>query len=393
MPDKPPLIILIAITAVGPLAVNIFLPSMPGMAAEMKTDYATVQLTLSLYLAGLSVAQLLYGPLSDRFGRRPLMLTGLSIFLAGSLICAMAPTITVLIAGRVLQAIGGCAGVVLGRAMVRDMYDRDRSASMIAYITMAMVVAPMLAPIIGGVMDVWLGWRYSFVFVLVVGSLVMLACLLVLAETHGPARRQAIIDARIKFTGLFRVPAFYGYTFQLSFASAAFFGFLGGAPYVVVDLMGYPPSTFGFYFLIVSIFYMGGNFTAARVSTRLGTDRMISLGTAISLTGAGVLIMVYLGDGLVPLTLFGCMGVIALGNGISIPNGVAGAISVDPRQAGAAAGISGFTQMAFGALATMLVGNLLVDTATPLIAVVAAATAISFAIQWARVGQRWMARH
>ena len=279
MPKKPSLLILIAVTAMGPLAINIFLPSMPGMAGEMDTDYATVQLTLSLYLVGLSVAQLLYGPLSDRFGRRPLMLTGLGIFLGGTLMCALAPTIAILIAGRMLQAIGGCAGMVLGRAIVRDIYDRERSASMIAYITMAMVVAPMFAPIIGGVLDEWLGWRYSFVFVAVAGSVVLVGCALVLAETHSPERRQALVDAHIRFTGLFRIPAFYGYTFQLSFSSAVFFGFLGGAPYMVVQLMGYPPSTFGFYFVIVSICYMSGNFTAARTSTRFGADRMILIGT------------------------------------------------------------------------------------------------------------------
>ncbi|MBT4888256.1 MAG: multidrug effflux MFS transporter [Rhodospirillales bacterium] len=380
MPDKPPLIILIAVTAVGPLAINIFLPSMPGLALDLNTDYAMVQLTLSLYLVGLSVAQLAYGPLSDRYGRRPLMLIGLSIFLLGTIICVMAPTILILIAGRILQAIGGCAGVVLGRAMVRDIYDRDHSASMIAYITMAMVVAPMMAPTIGGVLDEWSGWRSSFVFVFVVGVLVLAGALLLLAETHGPSRRKAAKQISTGFKGLLRIPAFYGYTFQLSFSSAVFFGFLGGAPYVVVELMGYPPSTFGLYFIIVSICYMSGNFTAARVSTRVGTDRMILIGTTISILGAWALAGVYLSVGLEPLTLFGCMGMIALGNGISIPNGVAGAISVDPSQAGAASGISGFTQMSFGALSSMLVGSLLVDTAAPLVIVMAVGATISFTI-------------
>jgi MFS transporter, DHA1 family, multidrug resistance protein len=380
MPEKPPLVILIAITAVGPLAINIFLPSMPGLVTYLNTDYATVQLTLSLYLAGLAVAQLVYGPLSDRFGRRPLVLVGLSIFLAGSIVCATADTIGVLIGGRVLQAVGGCAGVVLGRAMVRDMYDREQSASMIAYITMAMVVAPMMAPTIGGVLDEWMGWRYSFVFVLAFGFLVMVGCLLMLAETHGASRRKAAADASISFVGLLRVPAFYGYTLQLSLSSAVFFGFLGGAPYVVVQLMGYPPSTFGIYFLFVSVCYMAGNFTAARISTTMGSDRMIFAGTGISAVAAWALGAFYLNDMLNPATLFGCMGFIALGNGISIPNGIAGAISIDTRLAGAASGISGFTQMAFGALTSMLVGSLLVDTAAPLITVMSIGATVSFAM-------------
>ena len=159
MPDKPPLLILVLATAVGPMAINIFLPSMPRLEVDLSTSYAMVQLTLSLYLVGLAVAQLAYGPLSDRYGRRPLMITGVCIFLVGTVICIVAPSITILIIGRVLQAIGGCAGVVLGRAIVRDMYDRDKSASMLAYITMSMVVAPMLSPTIGGLIDEYYGWR------------------------------------------------------------------------------------------------------------------------------------------------------------------------------------------------------------------------------------------
>ena len=390
MPEKPSLFILVALTAIGPLAVNIFLPSMPGLMQDLNTDYATVQLTLSLYLVGLAVSQLLYGPLSDRFGRRPLILIGLAIFVTGSLICAMAPTITVLITGRVIQAIGGSAGVVLGRAMVRDMYNRERSASMIAYITLSMMVAPMLAPTIGGLFDEWLGWRYSFTFVLVIGSLVAVWCLLMLAETHGATKRQLTVGTDVRFVGLLKAPAFYCYTFQLSFSSAVYFGFLGGAPFVAINLMGLTPSTFGFYYLIVSICYMIGNFTAARISTRAGTDPMILYGTAISMAGAWMLAVFYASDALTPLAMFSSMGVVAIGNGMAIPNGVAGAISVDPRQAGAAAGISGFTQIAFGAAASTLVASLLVDNAAPLVIVMATSATIAFTIHVAgsRTGNR-----
>ncbi len=380
MPDKPPLLILVLATAVGPMAINIFLPSMPRLEVDLSTSYAMVQLTLSLYLVGLAVAQLAYGPLSDRYGRRPLMITGVCIFLVGTVICIVAPSITILIIGRVLQAIGGCAGVVLGRAIVRDMYDRDKSASMLAYITMSMVVAPMLSPTIGGLIDEYYGWRYSFVFVFAFASVVLIGCFFLLAETHGVKRRLAIANTGIRSTSLFKIPAFYCYTFQLSFTSVVFYGFLGGAPYIVVKLMGHPPSVYGLYFIIVSFCYMAGNFTAARVSTRFGTDRMITLGAGLSLIGGLLLGLIYLNGMLSVLSLFVCMGVVALGNGMSIPNGIAGAISVDPDQAGAASGISGFTQMAFGAMATTLVGNLLADTAGPLIIVMVIAGILSFLI-------------
>ncbi len=380
MPEKPSLFILIAVTAIGPLAVNIFLPSMPGLMADLHTDYATVQLTLSFYLIGLAFSQLIYGPLSDRFGRRPLLLIGLALFASGSLICALAPNIEVLIAGRCLQAVGGSAGVVLGRAMVRDMYDRERAASMIAYITMAMVVAPMLAPTIGGAFDVWLGWRYSFFFVLAVATVVGVWCLFRLAETHGAERRRITASADIRFISLLKEPAFHGYTFQLSFSSAIYFGFLGGAPYVVIELMGLSPSMFGLYFMIASVCYMSGNFSSGRFSVRVGTDRMILIGTTIALIGAGGQAVIFAFDALSPLLVFCSMGVVAFGNGLAIPNGVAGAISVDPRQAGAASGISGFTQIAFGAGSSTLVGSLMADSALPLVAVMATAAVIAFLI-------------
>jgi DHA1 family bicyclomycin/chloramphenicol resistance-like MFS transporter len=177
-------VILVAVTATGPLALNILMPSMPGLPAVFGTDYATVQLTLSLYLIGLAGAQLIYGPLSDRYGRRPVLLAGLGVFLLGTLTGALAASISMVIAGRVLQAVGGCAGMVLGRAIVRDLYERDRAASVIAYVTMAMVVAPMLAPLFGGFLDDWLGWRATFWFVAVYGSVVVVFCFLLLGETH-----------------------------------------------------------------------------------------------------------------------------------------------------------------------------------------------------------------
>jgi len=275
--------------------------------------------------------------------------------------------------------------------MVRDMYDRERSASMIAYITLSMMVAPMLAPTIGGLFDEWLGWRYSFTFVLVIGAVVAVWCLMRLAETHDATKRQLTVGTDVRFVGLLKAPAFYCYTFQLSFSSAVYFGFLGGAPFVAINLMGLTPSTFGFYYLIVSVCYMIGNFTAARISTRVGTDPMILYGTAISLVGAWMLAVFYVSDALTPLALFSSMGVVAIGNGMAIPNGVAGAISVDSRQAGAAAGISGFTQIAFGAASSTLVASLLVDSAAPLVIIMAASATIAFAIHVA--GSRIVVRH
>src|SRR5690606_11417779 len=153
------ILLLVAVAAVSPLGINIYLPSMPGMAADFGVDFAAIQLTLSLYLLTVAIGQLFIGPLSDRYGRRPVLLAGLAAFVLGSLLCLIAADIGLLLAGRVLQAVGGCAGITLSRAVVRDLYGREQAASMIGYVTMGMAVAPMLAPSIGGALDGVYGWQ------------------------------------------------------------------------------------------------------------------------------------------------------------------------------------------------------------------------------------------
>ncbi len=374
----PPIAILVAVTATGPLALNILMPSLPSLPAVFGTDYATVQLTLSLYLISLAGAQLIYGPLSDRYGRRPVLLAGLGVFLLGTLAGALADSISMVIAARVLQAMGGCAGMVLGRAIVRDLYDRDRAASVIAYVTMAMVVAPMLAPLFGGFLDDWLGWRATFWFVALYGSVVVVLCFMLLGETHrirlpfpGPAGMLS------SYFRLLRSPLFLGYALGISFASASFFAFLGGAPYVMIEIMGRPPSEYGLYFMMGGAGYMSGNFISGRVSTRFGVERMFTAGTVITLCGALMMLVGALAGVLTPLALFGPMMISAIGNGLSLPNGFAGAVSVDPRITGAASGLAGFLQMGLGASASFLVGYMLTDSQLPLALVMTASSALA----------------
>lgn len=344
-------------SALGPLALNIFLPSMPGLAQQFEVEYGTVQLTLTLYLIGLSLAQLVYGPLSDRHGRRPVLLWGLALFLLGSLICTLAPSIEVLMLGRMLQAIGGCAGLVLGRAIVRDLYDRDRSAAMIGYVTMAMTLAPMLAPALGGYLDIWLGWRSSFAFCSLAGAAVMLWVVLVLPETLAPGGGGEGFSGLLRgYRDLLRSPTFCGYAFQTAFTSGMFFAFIAGAPFVVVTVLGLPPSSYGLWFVVVSAGYLAGNFLTGRFSVRFGVDRMIAAGATIALLGiAAQAVIGWFGLLSLP-AIFLPMAIVALSNGLTLPNGTAGAVSVNPRAAGAAAGLSGALQMLTGAAAAVLVG-------------------------------------
>jgi MFS transporter, DHA1 family, multidrug resistance protein len=356
---RPSFAILVAISAIGPLALNIFIPSMPGLQASFGISYGTAQLTLTLYLIGMAVCQLGYGPLSDRYGRRPLLLGGLALFVFASLAAAIAPTIEILIFARLIQAIGGAAGIVLARAMVRDVFDREKSASVISYITMAFVVAPMVAPVIGGFIDKVAGWRTDFWLLAVIGALTLAAAWKTLPETHinrtGVSGAPSMIEGAVR---LFRLPRFRGYTATLAFTSAVFFAFLGGAPHVMVDILGRSPMEYGAWFITVSGGYMFGNFLSGRYTQAVGIDRMIMMGCIVTM-GGGLLCLAAAISGLLsPATLFLPMALAGFGNGLTIPNGTAGSISVDPRITGAAAGWAGFAQMACGAAASQLVGSL-----------------------------------
>ena len=370
---------LVAVTAMGPLALNIFMPSMPVMPRLFNTDYATVQLTLSLFLVGLAVAQLLYGPLADRYGRRPLLLIGIALFLVGSLLALFAVSIEMLIVGRLIQAVGGCSGLVLGRAIVRDLHERDKAASVIAYMTMAMVVAPMLGPLFGGYLHDWFGWRASFVLVAVFAAIVFIAGLLLVGETlPAPQPLPGITGLLTAYGGLLRRPVFRGYAGQTAFSTAGFFAFLGGAPYVVVEIMDRPPREYGVYFVLTAVGYMFGNFVSGRLAQRAGIDRMLGAGAVLSFFGTVAMTAFGIAGVLTPLALFGPMVLFSVGNGLTVPNGIAGSISVDPLVAGTASGLTGFLQMSIGAGASVLTGVLVAGAGSqlPLTLVMLATTSI-----------------
>jgi MFS transporter, DHA1 family, multidrug resistance protein len=375
----PSLIILIAMSAIGPMALNIFFPSMPGMMEVFDTDYGTVQLALTFYLTALATAQLFVGPISDRVGRRPVVVWGMVVCMTGSIVCIVAPTIEVLIVGRVLQALGACTGLVMGRTMIRDMHGLDKAASMMGYLTMVMVVAPMLSPTIGALLEEAFDWRASFVMVLLLTAAVLAALVFRLGETHkGPYQATSIRLMFGAFGKLLVQPRFTRHAFQISLSSGAFFAFLGGAPYVSIQLMGVTGIEYGLYFMVAGIAYMTGNFITGRMSERWGAERLVLFGTTAGLCGGIELTLAYVTGNFTPVTLFGGMGMIALGNGLCLPSGTAGAISADKNHIGAAAGLAGFMQMATGALSSYTVGVLLSDTALPLVIIMASSVTLAF---------------
>ncbi|GJL83981.1 MAG: Bcr/CflA family drug resistance efflux transporter [marine bacterium B5-7] len=366
LPDPSPatLILLVALTASAPVSLQIFLPTLPAIKNHFAVSAGVVQYTLTLAILANAFATLAYGPLSDRFGRRPVLLGGLTLFVAGSIAAIFANQIHLLIAARILQSAGAAAGLVLARTIIRDLYDTERAARAIAYLTMAMVVAPMISPTIGALLIDAFGWRAVFVALAGFAVVLCLWAYTSLAETRPSASASGngvgLVTGAIM---LLKRPQFLAFTFQSTFAISTFFSFLAGAAYFMVDVLGRTATEYGLYFMMVSGCYMVGNFLSARTVRHFGLERLIITGSSLSF-GAVILSLILLVNGYwEPLSLFAPVSLAAIGNGLSIPNSMAGAMSIDRNLAGTASGVLGFSQMFFSALVAQAVGEL--ENGTP----------------------------
>lgn len=371
---------LVAVTSLGPLALQLFVPSLPAIARSFGVSIGTAQYAFSLSMVAIAFATLIYGPLSDRYGRRAALFTGLALFVIGTVVCGLAPDIETLVIGRILQASGSATGLVVSRAIARDVYGPERSASVIAYLTVAMVIAPFTALIVGGVFVDTVGWRYNFAFALVCGAVVIGLVVAGLPETHhGPRLGIRPRELLRRYGWLLRSGVFLGYALHGAFASGTFFVFAVGAPYLMIDVLQRSALEFSLYFAIVSLLFMAASFLAGRYTRRIGLDRMIVLGGVFAVVWAVIGVAAAAVWPLSPWLIFVPAALVQLGGGLSMPNANAGATNVDARMAGTASGLAAFLMMMTGALCSQAVGELADGTIWPLVVGVLVTSVISCA--------------
>jgi DHA1 family bicyclomycin/chloramphenicol resistance-like MFS transporter len=339
---------------VSAMNMSIFLPSLPAMTVEFDTTYAVMQLSVSMYLAFTALVQIFAGPLADRFGRRPVMLWALLIFVLATIGCLLSTTIELFLFFRMVQSTVAVA-MVLSRAIVRDIVPEKESAAMIGYVTMGMSLVPMMAPAVGGFLQGAFGWQATFIFLIAFGLALGALCWADQGETNRDGGMSFAAQVS-EYPELFTSRRFWGYAMAATFSTGAFFAFLGGAPYVATHVFELDPTRTGFLFGVPPVGYFFGNYLSGRYSVRLGVNRMILAGTLILVFGmTGSLIVSYAGYGSA-IMFFGFCTFVGLGNGMVLPNATAGLLAVRPHLAGTASGVGGAVMIGGGAALSQLAG-------------------------------------
>ena len=371
--------LLTALVAIAPISTDMYLPALPAIGDAFGASTAAVQLTLSFYLVGFAGAQLILGPLSDRFGRRPVLIGGASVFVLASLACVLANDIDALIAARFFQAIGACAGGAVGRAAVRDIYETKESARLLAHMGTAMAIEPLVAPLLGGQLTHHFGWEANFVGLATFGAIVLMLTVSVLPETNTHPNPSALAPRNMleNYLALAKHPDFRSFVLTNAFSFGGLFAFISGSSFVLIGTFGLTAQTFGFAFSAPVLGYMAGTQIGARLSKTRDVTQVVKLGSLLGL-GAGI---------------FGVLATIAQPSlfsvilpmfayttavGIVMPNSMAGAIGPFPHMAGAASALAGFTQMGMAAGMGALVGLVHDGTALPTMAVIALSGVLSY---------------
>jgi DHA1 family bicyclomycin/chloramphenicol resistance-like MFS transporter len=340
---------------------------MPSLVDYFATTETAVEFTFTAYIWGLAIGQLIYGPLSDHWGRRPVLLVGLAAFTVTSLLVAFSPTIGYLALGRFVQAVSAGAGGVLSRAIVRDLMGPERTVRAIAFVTMATTLSPAVGPLVGGQFEHYYGWSSIFLALTAGGLALMVWCALVLPETR-PKFESAppgVKGLAFGFVKLVRTPAFLAYSFNGGFQLACQLVFFGSAPFLLINLLGISPRDYGLYTVAGVVGFMSGNFIVTRNRDLTATARMALTGSLITLLGTGLMLTLVGLTDLTVWTLIGPFTIVTLGSGIALPNAVAGSLNRYPEIAGTSSSLSGFLGMATAAIATALLGLVHATSALP----------------------------
>ncbi len=368
------LILLLTLNAVSIVAMQFIVPAMPDLAAAFGTTPAAVQLTLTVFMLGYAVFQIAYGPLSDRFGRKVVLMWATAVFVIGSILGAVAPSIEVLILARLLQSVGAAAGFVLPPAVARDVYGPDRAARAISWISISAGIAALFAPYAGGLVHETVGWRWGMVFNAALGAAILAGCGLYLTESHPVAKRRkvGIVGLARGYATLACTPTFIGLLLAVAFVNGAFYAFFAGGTFVAIDILGLSPSEFGLLIIPVIALFLPSAYLSVRLSDRFGSLRVIALGTVVSFGGSLLLLWAALtGNTSVELLLVAaaCLG---WGNGQVIPIATASGVGLVPSLAGTASAALGTAQMGLGAVSSLLFGLFHDGTPTAMAALMAA---------------------
>jgi MFS transporter, DHA1 family, multidrug resistance protein len=371
--------------SLGQVASTIYVPSVPAIASALETSVSRVQLTFVAYLAAFAVSMLVLGPLSDRCGRRRTMILGISLSALGSIACAASPTIELLIGARILQGIGLSGGMVVGRAIIRDLYGEAGAAQIIAGLSIVLTLLQAFAPIPGGYLQAWIGWRANFAAVAILAVVALALVLRYVPESsprEGPARSgTAAALARTmlaSYRSLLQTRRFVAYALTAAGAHAGFHIFTAGAPAVLIIGFAIPPQDYGYYASLPPIGFLVGSFLSNRLTRRLGVDNLIAIGSAVLIpAGFAMVALAALRFGS-PYAIVGPMILICCGSGLITPNAVAGSLGVKVGIVGAASGLASFLQMigAAGATAALSLGG----NGNPLVLAMVIASAGLFAV-------------
>ena len=339
---------LICLAAIGALALNMHLPSLPAMADTFNVSYSATTLSITLFLAMNAIFQIFVGPLSDRYGRRPVVLGSLSIFCLSSVGCILATNFETFLFFRVLQAVV-VAGLVISRAAVRDSYSQDQAASVLGYIAMGFSVLPLVGPAFGGMLEVKFSWIASFWVLLGVGIFIFILTYFDMGETNRH-KTNSMAEQFRSYPELLKARRFWGYSLTAGFSAGAYYAYLGGAAYVGRELFALSPDTLGFYIGVPTLGYIIGNGLSGRFSRSFGVDKMAFIGAIITAFSMTMCLFLFLFTNPIPISFFGCVCIMGLGNGMVIPNANAGMMSVRPHLAGSASGIGGTINTGGGAI-------------------------------------------